>query len=163
MAIWSVSRVCSPRASIRIQPGYDYRRRCRVEALDNAIEATHFKPAYDLGHGPTQMQIQSGLVWILLLLAACTKAPGTITQAQLSQTTYADWTCVQLATEQTRLSIASTLDPIGEASPTSKTEKDSAAEAIRLAMDNQACTKATRPIVASVAQEPAPKPRNVTR
>jgi hypothetical protein len=36
MAIWSVSRVCSPHASIRIQPGYDYRRRCRVEALDNA-------------------------------------------------------------------------------------------------------------------------------
>jgi hypothetical protein len=62
------------------------------------------------------MQIQSGLVWILLLLAACTKTPATITQAQLSKTTYANWTCMQLATEQTRLSIASTLVPIGDAS-----------------------------------------------
>jgi hypothetical protein len=36
MAIWSVSRVCSPHASVRTRPGYDYRRRYRVETLDNA-------------------------------------------------------------------------------------------------------------------------------
>jgi hypothetical protein len=109
------------------------------------------------------MRIQSGLVWILLLLTACTKAPAAITQAQLSKTTYADWTCEQLATEQTRLSIASTLAPTGEASSTTETEKGSAADAITLAMKNKECTKATRPRVASVAQEPTQTPGKVTK
>jgi hypothetical protein len=112
------------------------------------------------------MRIQSGLVGILLLLAACTKAPATITQAQLSKTTYADWTCEQLAAERTRLSIAATLAATGDESSRAMTEKGASAgvdqksmdQSLELAMQSKECTKSPRPIVVFVAQQPTSKP-----
>jgi hypothetical protein len=120
------------------------------------------------------MRIQTYLPWILLLLTTCTKAPAAITAtaAHVSEASYADLNCEQLAAERTRLSIASTLIATGEETSSAKTSgKDSAAgsdqkstdEAITLAMNNKECMKAPKPIVASVAQQPAAKPVKVTR
>jgi hypothetical protein len=117
------------------------------------------------------VRIESYLAWILLLLAACTKAPATITQAQLSKTTYADWACEQLAAERTRLSIASTLAATGDETSKAMTDKDSAAgvdqkgmdQSLELAMHTKECTKSPRPIVASVAQQPSSKPAEITK
>jgi putative component of membrane protein insertase Oxa1/YidC/SpoIIIJ protein YidD len=107
---------------------------------------------------------------IILMLAACTKTPATITAAHVSEASYADLTCEQLAAE--RLSIASMLAATGEATSRVKTcgkvsvagiDQKRAVEAITLAMNKKECRKASQPIFASVAQQPAARPVKVTR